>query len=126
MSLGTKPASTAAREAPIAAPSASATGSSSFVKFSPDCRPRPPEMMMRGGGQLGPVRLRQLGPDESRQTPAAAGAATVSTAAEPPSAADGNAEMRTVMTFLASRRLHRLDSVAGVDRPLEGVGEIPW
>ena len=45
-SFGTKPASTAAREAPIAAPSLSASGSSTFVKFSPEPMPRPPETMI--------------------------------------------------------------------------------
>ena len=42
-SLGTKPASTAALLAPIAAPSLSAMPSSS-LKFSPFCIPLPPDM----------------------------------------------------------------------------------
>ena len=36
------------------------------------------------------------------ERPTAAGALTLSIGAEPSSATDGNAEMRTVMTFLAS------------------------
>ena len=62
--------------------------------------------------------------DESPDRPPAA---TVSTGAEPPSPAAANAAVRTVMTFFGVRRLHRLDGVAGIDRPLEGVGPTsPW
>ena len=43
MSFGTKPASTAAREAPIAAPNLSAIPCNK-LKFSPFCIPRPPEI----------------------------------------------------------------------------------
>ena len=43
---GTNPASTAAREAPTAAPSLSATSSRS-AKLSPLCMPRPPEITIR-------------------------------------------------------------------------------
>ncbi len=37
-------------------------------------------------------------------------------------AAGLNAVVRTVMTFLPATRLHGLDRVAGIDRPLESVG----
>ena len=39
---------------------------------------------------------------ENFESPTGAGATMVSTAADPPSGADGNAAMRTVMTFLPS------------------------
>ena len=51
-SLETKPASTAARDAPIAAPSASASGSRIW-NFSSLCIPRPPETITRAASKSG-------------------------------------------------------------------------
>ena len=101
MSLGTYPASTAARDAPIAAPIASATGSKSFLKFSPDCSPRPPEITMRAEASSG--RSEVVSSAFSKlDSPAAAGPLIVSTGADPPSCAEANAEIRTVRIFLGS------------------------
>jgi hypothetical protein len=47
--------------------------------------------------------------------PGSAAAATLSTAALPPSPVAAKVEVRTVMTFFLG--LHRLDRVAGIDRP---------
>ncbi|KAG0956967.1 hypothetical protein G6F31_012550 [Rhizopus arrhizus] len=83
-SLGAYPASTAAREAPRAAPSFCANGSSS-LKFSALPRPRPPDTTTRappssGRSDTASSRLTK------RARPASGTAATVSTGAPPPSA----------------------------------------
>ena len=100
-SFGTKPASTAAREAPIAAPNLSASGSR-ILKLSPEPMPRPPETMIFAAVSSGRSDL-----DTSRlmneDNPLSAAAATFSTTALPPSAATAsNPVVRTVMTLMAS------------------------
>jgi hypothetical protein len=99
--LGTNPASTAAREAPTAAPSLSANWSS-MVKFSPDCMPRPPDTMTRALVNSGRSDLESSSPT-NLETPASGAAGTGSIVALPPSAAAAsNAVPRTVITLIGS------------------------
>ena len=101
MSLGTKPASTAAREAPTAAPSLSAKLSSS-LKFSPFCIPRPPETTTRAAVSSGRSDFASSSPTKAER-PASWALDTASTLAVPPWAGTGSkAVPRTDTTFLAS------------------------
>ena len=93
--------STAAREAPIAAPSLSATGSMYFVKFSRFCIARPPEMMILAEVSSGRSDLDNSSP-ANVEIAGSAAAATASTGAEPPWPAAGKVEVRTVITFFLS------------------------
>ena len=72
-----------------------------FLKFSPDCMPRPPEMTI-----LAEVSSGRSDFDSSAfskvERPAAAGREIFSIGAEPLSPAAGKDVARTVMTFLAS------------------------
>mmetsp|Transcript_15411 Transcript_15411/g.53525 ORF Transcript_15411/g.53525 Transcript_15411/m.53525 type:complete len:205 (+) Transcript_15411:221-835(+) len=103
MSLGTNPASTAAREAPTAAPSLSASAYS-ISKFSPLFMPRPPLTTTRADDSSGRslfVFSSLTNVDLPASGDAAAGAS--STAALPPSAAAfSNPVPRTVMTCTAA------------------------
>src|SRR3954462_3046654 len=100
-SFGAYPASTAARDAPTAAPILSATGSMYLVKFSRDCIARPPEMMILAEVSSGRSDLDSSSPTND-EMPGSAAAVAFSTDAEPPSPVAWNVEVRTVMTFLAS------------------------
>ncbi|MNE93338.1 hypothetical protein D3C80_1911780 [compost metagenome] len=101
MSLGTKPASTAAREAPTAAPSLSATLYSSW-KLSPFCMPRPPETMTFAAVSSGRSDLAISSPTK-REIPASLTLAMVSMLAEPPSPATASKPVpRTVSTLTAA------------------------
>src|SRR5512135_3568644 len=112
-SFGTKPASTAAREAPIAAPSLSASGSSS-LKLSPEPMPRPRETTMRAEVSSGRSDF-----DTSRPTklerPLSAGAARGHRV-------EAGGAHRDHLDLVA--RLHCGERIAGVDRPHEGVGRL--
>src|SRR6185437_3064513 len=94
-------ASTAAREAPTAAPSLSATGSMYLVKFSRLCMARPPEMMILAEVSSGRSDADNSSPTKDDSAGSLA-AAAFSIGAEPPCPAAGKVEVRTVMTFLAS------------------------
>jgi hypothetical protein len=123
MSFGTKPASTAARDAPMAAPSLSAMPSSS-LKFSPFCMPRPPEITTEAAVSSGRSDsaiswLTKL------EIPASCAASTAASSALPPSAATASkAVVRTVITFLASLDCTVAITLPGVDRTLEGIGTL--
>ncbi len=80
--VGTKPASTAARDAPMAAPSRSATGSMYFLKFSPFCMARPPEMMTLAEVSSGRSDLATRS-SLNEDSPGLAAAEIFSTGAEP-------------------------------------------
>src|ERR1700735_4018988 len=98
-SFGAYPASTAARDAPTAAPSLSATGSIYLVKFSRLCIARPPEMMILADVSSGRSDLDNSSPTQP-DTPGSAAAAAASIGADPPSPVAWKAAVRTVMTFL--------------------------
>mmetsp|Transcript_67382 Transcript_67382/g.186485 ORF Transcript_67382/g.186485 Transcript_67382/m.186485 type:complete len:205 (-) Transcript_67382:353-967(-) len=106
MSLGTKPASTAAREAPTAAPSLSAS-LYSISKFSPFFMPRPPAITTEAEDSSGRSLLvfsSRTNEDRPASGEAAAGAS--STAALPPSAAAASkAVPRTVIILTASEEV---------------------
>src|ERR1019366_5808486 len=101
-SLGTKPASTAARDAPIAAPSSSTSGSSTVLKFSAALRPRPPETIIRASVSCGRSLLVALNETNSiLRAPASISALRFSTGATaPPGLAASNAVPRTVNTLI--------------------------
>ncbi|MNR05204.1 hypothetical protein D3C85_1212180 [compost metagenome] len=97
-SLGTKPASTAAREAPTAAPSLSASWYSSW-KLSPFCMPRPPETTTLAAFSSGRSDLAISSPTKA-EMPASAPAAIASMTALPPSPATASKPvLRTVITL---------------------------
>ncbi|MDT4859047.1 hypothetical protein FQZ97_935410 [compost metagenome] len=101
MSFGTKPASTAARDAPTAAPSLSAREYSS-LKLSPFCMPRPPETTILAAVSSGRSDLASSSPTKA-DLPASLTVPTASTAAEPPSALTASKPVpRTVITFTAA------------------------
>ena len=85
----------------MAAPSLSAIGSMYLAKFSAEPSERPPEMMILAEVSSGRSFFAISSPLNVESCGSAA-AATFSIGAEPPSAAAGKAEIRTVMTFLAS------------------------
>ena len=100
-SFGTKPASTAAREAPSAAFNLSASASR-ILKFSPDPMPRPPETTTRADTSSGRSDLLISRPSRL-DSPPSGPAATLSTVAEPPLAGTAsNPVVRTVTTLIAS------------------------
>ena len=72
-----------------------------LVKFSRLCMARPPEMMILAEVSSGRSLFDSSSPTKD-EMPGSAAAATFSTGAEPPSPAAWKAEVRTVMTFLAS------------------------
>mmetsp|Transcript_11714 Transcript_11714/g.43657 ORF Transcript_11714/g.43657 Transcript_11714/m.43657 type:complete len:205 (+) Transcript_11714:230-844(+) len=102
-SLGTKPASTAARDAPTAPPSLSAS-CSSIAKLSPDFIPRPPETTTRALPSSGLSELDLASETKLlRPASAASAAATSSTTASPPSSAHFSKLVpRISSTFTAS------------------------
>ncbi|MCY1458349.1 hypothetical protein D9M71_757230 [compost metagenome] len=101
MSFGTKPASTAAREAPTAAPSLSAR-LYRCLKLSPLPMPRPPETTILAAVSSGRSDLASSSPTKA-EMPALCAAPTASTAAEPPSAATASKPVvRTVITLMAA------------------------
>jgi hypothetical protein len=83
--------------------------------------PRPPEMMILAEVSSGRSDFRKLLADEG-ETAGIGGGAIFSTRREPVASAALNAAVRTVMTFLLFGDLHGLNRVAGIDRPLEGIG----
>ena len=92
-----------------------------FLKFSPDCRPRPPETTILAAVSSGRSDFWNLGLLETREADGCwrrdgfdGGRSAVADRLER-GGADGD-------DFLLVARLHRLDGVAGVDRALEGVG----
>ena len=104
ISLGTKPESTAALEAPMAAPSLSAIPSSN-LKFSPFCIPRPPEITISaevnsGLSDLANSSLTKL------EMPRLESSSKISLVADPPwSSQSSNPVALTVITFIASELL---------------------
>ena len=92
-----------------------------MAKFSWQPTPRPPETTMPRRGELGPVRGRDLVLDPGRQRRVGGGRRRLDRGGRlrarrlEGGAAHGQHLLRVA-------RLHRLDRVAGVDRPLEGVG----
>ena len=72
-----------------------------LVKFSAEPRDRPPEMMIRAEVSSGRSECASSSP-LNVDSPGSSAALTLSTGAEPPSGAAGNAAVRTVITFLAS------------------------
>ena len=93
-----------------------------LAKFSAEPSARPPEMMILAEVSSGRSVLRDLLALEARELPDRPPPSTVSIGAEPPSAAAGKAGGAHGDDLLGVGRLHRLDGVAGIDRPLEGVG----
>src|SRR5580700_4355297 len=106
-SFGAYPASTAARDAPTPAPNLSASGSIYLAKFSRLCMARPPETMILAeeAGQAGIG-----GGSGSLDRGVAADAGCL----------EGRGPDRDHLLGILG--LHGLDRVAGIDRPLEGVG----
>ena len=107
----------------MAALSLSATGSRYLSKFSADWKARPPEMTIARGGQLRPVRFGQLGADEGRERRRRRrrdGLDRRRAASAARGGLEGGAAHGDHLLGLAAP--HRLDGVAGIDRPLEGVG----
>jgi hypothetical protein len=101
-SFGAYPASTAARLAPSAAPSLSASGVSTSLNLSPEPSARPPLTMILAAVSSGRSLLAISLPTYA-DSPLSATAATVSIAAEPPSPAASKPVVRTVMTLMVSR-----------------------
>ena len=113
--------------APSAAPSLSASGVSTSLNLSRAAhRPATADNDLRGG-QFGPVVLSDLAADVDRTSPLSAAADnTIDSIAALPdaSAAASKPVVRTVttLTLVASMLCTSSNGVAGVDRPLEGVG----
>src|SRR6185295_16935791 len=95
----------------MAAPSLSATGSMYFVKFSRDCIARPPEMMILAEVSSGRSDLESSSPTKLEMPGSAAAVRR---------RLEGRGAHRD--DFLFVLRLHGLDCIAGIDRPLERVG----
>ena len=72
-----------------------------FLKFSPDCRPRPPETMILAAVSSGRSDF-WISAFSKLERPTGAGTATVSMGADPLLPTAGNAVVRTVMTFFLS------------------------
>lgn len=100
--LSAKPLSTAAREAPIAAPRASARGGMMVSNWSFDFRPRPPETTFPAVARSGRSDLARS--SESHSVSASLlGSSPVVTSAEPlPSSAAGNEVPRVVINLMGS------------------------
>ncbi len=85
----------------MAAPSLSATGSITLPKFSAEASARPPEMMILAEASSGRSDFATSSPLKD-ELPGLSAAATLSTAAEPPSPAAAKEAVRMVSSFLAS------------------------
>ena len=97
-----------------------------FLKFSPDCMPRPPEMMILAPRSAPAGRDFDSSASTKLESPAGAATRHASRSARRrPRAAAGKAVVRTVMTFLLVGDCTVCDRVAGIDRALEGVGARP-
>ena len=99
----------------------SATGRMTSWNFSDEPSARPPEMMMRAEVSSGRSFSDSLFSTKVDR-PGLAAASTVSTGAAPPSRRRLERGGAHRDHLLGVGRLHRLDRVAGIDRPLEGVG----
>ena len=94
--------STAARDAPTAAPSLSATGSMYLVKLSRLCIARPPEMPLFAEVNSGRSDFDSSSPTKPEMPGIAAAAAGSILGAATASPAAWNAAVRTVITFFCS------------------------
>ena len=105
----------------MAAPSLSATGSIYLVKFSRLCMARPPEMMILAEVSSGRSDFDNSSPTNAESPGSAAGCGILHA---------GRAALARRLEgrgahgddLLGVGRLHGLDRVAGIDRPLESVG----
>lgn len=108
--LSAKPLSTAALEAPIAAPSASARGGISLSNSSFDLTPRPPDTTLLADARSGRSDFARSS-DSHCTGHSDSGSDPCTTSAAPPSrASKGKAAALTVMTFVFS--VHRTVRIA--------------
>ena len=99
----------------------------SFLKFSPDASPRPPEMMMRADASSGRSDFVSSAFSNDESPTGCRGRDHSRSRAEPPFGRRRERRCAHRDDLLGFGGLHRLDGVAGIDRPLERVGaETTW